>query len=32
LAFLHQRVERPEKGLKQLLWAMLTSTEFLTNH
>ena len=32
VAYLHQRVERPEKGLKQLLWAMLTSTEFLTNH
>ena len=32
VAYLHQRVEQPGKGLKQLLWAMLTSTEFLTNH
>ncbi len=30
--FLNQRNDRPTKAVKQLLWAMLTSAEFLTNH
>jgi hypothetical protein len=30
--FLEQREDRPEDAIKQLLWAMLTSAEFLTNH
>ena len=30
--FLEQREDRPEEAIKQLLWAMLTSAEFLTNH
>jgi hypothetical protein len=32
LAYLEDRADRPQQGLKQFLWAMLTSTEFLTIH
>ena len=32
VTFLEQREDRPEDAIKQLLWAMLTSAEFLTNH
>ena len=31
-AFLEGRKDRPEEAIKQLLWALLTSAEFLTNH
>ena len=31
-AFLKNRKDRPEEATKQLLWALLTSAEFLTNH
>ncbi len=30
--FLEKREDRPEEAIKQLLWALLTSAEFLTNH
>jgi hypothetical protein len=30
--FLDSRSERPEAGLRQLVWAVLTSAEFLMNH
>jgi len=30
--FLTERNDRPEEGIQQLLWALITSAEFLTNH
>ena len=32
VAYLDARSDRPEAGVKQLTWALLTSAEFLLNH
>jgi hypothetical protein len=32
IAYLDARSERPEAGVRQLTWALITSAEFLLNH
>ncbi len=32
LIYLRDRIDRPEAGIKQLVWTLLTSAEFLVNH